>query len=75
MENVEIAATFEEVADLLEITGANPFRVRAYRNAARTIESHATPMRTLVAEHADLTELPAIGKDTAKYIGELVVKG
>ena len=75
MENVEIAATFEEVADLLEITGANPFRVRAYRNAARTIESYAIPMRTLVAEHADLTELPAIGKDMAKYIGELVVKG
>ena len=75
MENTEIARALEEVADLLEITGANPFRVRAYRNAARTIESHATPMRTLIADHADLTALPAVGKDIARYVGELVVNG
>ena len=37
MENIEIARTFDEVADLLDIQGANPFRVRAYRAAARTI--------------------------------------
>ena len=35
--NADIAAVFEEIADLLEIENANPFRVRAYRNAARTI--------------------------------------
>ena len=35
--NADIAAIFEEIADLLEIEGANPFRIRAYRNAARTI--------------------------------------
>jgi len=35
--NAEIAAIFEEIANLLEIQGANPFRIRAYRNAARTI--------------------------------------
>ncbi len=35
--NADIAAIFEEIADLLEIQGANPFRVRAYRNAARTV--------------------------------------
>ena len=75
MENVEIAARLEEMADLLEITGANPFRVRAYRNAARTVQDHSTPMRTMVAAGEDLTALPAIGKDMARYIGELVVKG
>ncbi len=37
MENPKVAQVFEEVADLLEIQGENPFRVRAYRNAARTI--------------------------------------
>ncbi len=37
MNNAHIAAVFDEVADLLEFQGANPFRVRAYRNAARTI--------------------------------------
>ena len=37
MTNVGIANTFDEVADLLEFTGANPFRIRAYRNAARMI--------------------------------------
>ncbi|MGA2033236.1 MAG: helix-hairpin-helix domain-containing protein, partial [Thermoguttaceae bacterium] len=36
MTNAEIAAVFEQVADLLEFQGANQFRVRAYRNAART---------------------------------------
>ena len=60
MENVEIAAVLTEVADLLEIQEANPFRVRAYRNAVRTIEAYAVPLRKLVEDEADLTELPAI---------------
>jgi DNA polymerase (family 10) len=75
MENVEIAAVLKEVADLLEIQEANPFRVRAYRNAVRTIEAHAVPMRKLVEEEADLTELPAIGKGMAQNIEELVSTG
>lgn len=75
MTNVEIAQYFEDVADLLEIKGANPFRVRAYRNAARTIEEYPTQLRKLVAEGADLTELPTVGKDIAGYIEELVKTG
>jgi DNA polymerase (family 10) len=75
MENVEIARVLEDVADLLELQDANPFRIRAYRNAARTVESHTTPLRKLVAEGADLTELPGIGKDIAGYITELVRTG
>ena len=35
--NADIAAIFEEIADLLEIQGSNPFRIRAYRNAARVV--------------------------------------
>jgi hypothetical protein len=55
--NADIAAVFEEIADLLEIGDANPFRVRAYRNAARTIESPGRDMRSLVEAETDLTRL------------------
>jgi DNA polymerase (family 10) len=75
MENVEIAAVLKEVADLLEIQDANPFRVRAYRNAVRTVQTQAIPLRKLVADGADLTELPAIGKEMARHIEELVQTG
>jgi DNA polymerase (family 10) len=75
MENVEIAGALEDVAVLLQIEGANPFRIRAYQNAARTVEEHTTPLRLLVQEDADLTELPGIGKDLAASIRELVTTG
>ncbi len=75
MENLEIARVFSQMADLLEIQDANPFRVRAYRNAARLVDGHAKPMRKLVEEENDLTELPAIGKEMARHIHELVETG
>lgn len=75
MENLEIAKVLSQMADLLEIQDANPFRVRAYRNAARFVESHATPMRKLVAQESDLKELPGIGKDMALHIENLVTTG
>ena len=75
MENGEIAAVLEDVGMLLQIKGANPFRIRAYENAARAVEDHAVPLRTMVATGADLTELPGIGKDMARYITELVTTG
>lgn len=75
MENLEIARVLAQMADLLEIQNANPFRVRAYRNASRLVDGHATPMRKLVESSADLTELPGIGKDMASHIGELVETG
>jgi DNA polymerase (family X) len=76
MENIEIAAALSEFADLLDIKGGvNPFRIRAYRNAVRTVEEHPVPLRKLVEEGADLTELPAIGKDMASHIAELVTTG
>jgi DNA polymerase (family 10) len=75
MENVEIAGVLEDVAVLLQIEGANPFRIRAYQNAARTVEEHTTPMRVLVDAEEDLTELPSIGKDMAASIHELVTTG
>ncbi|MFQ5350681.1 MAG: helix-hairpin-helix domain-containing protein, partial [Thermoanaerobaculia bacterium] len=59
----------------LEIRDANPFRVRAYRNAARTVNMHAVAMRQLLAEGGELTELPGIGKEMARHIAELVETG
>ena len=75
MENLELARILSQVANLLEIQNANPFRVRAYRNASRTVDGHATPMRKLIEAEADLTELPGIGKDMASHISELVGTG
>jgi len=75
MENTEIARALDEVAILLEIKGANPFRIRAYDNAARTVEEHSEPLRKKVEHGDDLTELPGIGKDMARYITELVQSG
>ncbi len=66
---------FEEIADLLEIQGANPFRVRAYRNAARTVEGLGRDLAALVRAGEDLTELPAIGEDLAAKIKEAVETG
>lgn len=73
--NTEIAQRFQRLADLLEIEGANPFRVRAYRNAARTIEGLPHSVAAMVADGADLTELPGIGKDLAGKIREIVESG
>lgn len=73
--NENIAAIFEEMADLLEIEDANPFRVRAYRNAARTIRGLSRELRDLLAEGKDLTKLPGIGKDLSTKIQEILETG
>ena len=73
--NADVAAIFDEVADLLDIEGANRFRVRAYRNAARTIGQLSQPVADLVAEGKDLSELPDVGDDLAGKIEEIVETG
>ncbi len=75
MSNSEIAAFFKELADLLEIKGDNPFRIRAYRNAARTIETSGYDFTKLVQEGYDLSRLPDIGDRIAKKIAEIVTTG
>lgn len=75
MDNPEIARIFEEVADVLEIQNENPFRIRAYRNAVRTVESLTTPLRKWVDEKRPLTDLPGIGKEMANHIQEMVETG
>lgn len=76
MTNAEIAAVFEQIADLLEFQSANPFRVRAYRTAARTIAELTEPIAQLVkSEGKALTELSGIGTDLAEKITTLVNTG
>ena len=76
MQNPDIARLFDEVADLLEIQDANPFRVRAYRNAARTIRDFPEPIADLVrAGTKDLTEIAGIGDDLAEKIAAIVTTG
>jgi DNA polymerase (family 10) len=73
--NTEIAELFNRLADLLEIEGANPFRIRAYRNAARTIASLAQNLTALVKAGKDLSELPGIGAAIAEKIQTIVETG
>ena len=73
--NSEISEIFNDMADLLEIQGSNTFRVRAYRNAARTIENLSRSAVDMVNQDEDLTELKGIGKDLAKKIKEIVETG
>jgi DNA polymerase (family 10) len=73
--NATIAAIFDEIADLLDIQGANPFRVRAYRNAARTIGELGTDIKTLAERGTALTDIPGIGEDLSNKIREILETG
>ncbi|MBM4025682.1 MAG: DNA polymerase III [Planctomycetes bacterium] len=73
--NSDIEAILGAVADLLEIKGDNPFRVRAYRNAVRTIQGLSQSVADLVRQGQDLSELPGLGKDLAGKIREIVETG
>ena len=74
MTKADIAEIFEEIGTLLDLKGENPFRVRAYQNAARTIESLQEDIGKLIAEDR-LTTVKGIGKDLAAKIVELQTTG
>ena len=73
--NAEIAAMFDQAAELLEIKGDNPFRTRAYRRAARVIESLQMSAEGMLRAGKDLSELPGIGDDLAVKIAAIVATG
>jgi DNA polymerase (family X) len=75
MENVEIARILSEYADLLDIEGENPFRVRSYRRAAQTITGLSQPVAQLVEEGEDLQKLPGIGSSMAEHLREILETG
>ena len=73
--NADIAAAFDEMADLLELQQANPFRIRAYRNAARTLSVWPEEMTRRIEREAPLSDLPGIGEDLAGKIEEMLSTG
>jgi DNA polymerase (family 10) len=78
MTNDRIADTFDQIADLLEFQGANPFRVRAYRNGSRVIRDLPDRLSAIVEDkdkQRSLTDLDGIGKDLAEKIATLVTTG
>jgi DNA polymerase (family X) len=75
MENKTIADIFTEIADILEIQGENPFRVRSYRNAARTIQDMSRSLESLVKDGENLEEIPGIGKSMSEKIQEILSTG
>jgi DNA polymerase (family 10) len=66
---------FSMMADLLEINGDNPFKIRAYRNATRVIHAFPTEASVLISRGEDLSHYPGIGKDLAKKIDEIIRTG
>jgi DNA polymerase (family 10) len=75
VDNREIAAVFDDISRLLEVKGDSPFKIRAYRNAARAIAHHPVELRDLVAEGADLRKIPGVGEAIATKARELVQTG
>jgi DNA polymerase (family X) len=73
--NADTAAIFTEIADLLEIQAANPFRVRAYRNAARMLSELPFEIKNMIDRGDDLTALPGIGEGLAGKIREIASTG
>jgi DNA polymerase (family 10) len=75
MDNLDVARVLGTLADLLEIQGANPFRIRAYRNAVSAVNSLSRQLSAMVAAGEDLTEIPDIGTNVAAHIEELLTTG
>lgn len=76
MTNAEIAEALEETAQLLELQGANTFRIRAYRNAAHTIVDQSESVARMAADEPDsLQSLPGIGADISTKILQLIRDG
>jgi DNA polymerase (family 10) len=73
MKNQEIAKVFNDIADLLEIKGENPFRIRAYRRAAQNIEGLSKDVSEISKD--ELLKIPGIGQDLAGKTEEYVKTG
>jgi DNA polymerase (family 10) len=72
--NTEIAEIFEHISDMLNVLGENPFKVRAYRNAAENILELGEDIEDIAAR-GELTEIPGVGKDLAEKINAYIKTG
>ncbi|MBM3155475.1 MAG: DNA polymerase/3'-5' exonuclease PolX [Chloroflexi bacterium] len=75
MKNTQIAKVFQDIADLLEIKSENPFKIRAYQRAARTIDHLPKEIEIMLDEGEDLQRIPGVGEAIAKKTTELVTTG
>src|SRR5438552_3821385 len=75
LSNGAIAAELSALAQLLSIQHENPFKVKAYRRAAKTIRTLAESIDELAKSNADLTEYPGIGAGISGVIHEIVRTG
>ncbi|MBI5812967.1 MAG: DNA polymerase III, partial [Meiothermus silvanus] len=76
MKNAEISRLFQEMAEMLEFLGDNPFRIRAYRQAARVLADLETPIEDLARQGPNTLEgIPGIGPDLAAKIQEYLQSG
>jgi len=74
MNNKEVAKVFQDIADLLELKGENPFKIRAYQKVVRSIEHLPVEVEQLVREDR-LKEVPGVGEAITKKITELITSG
>jgi DNA polymerase (family 10) len=74
LKNRAIVAMFNDIADMLEIKNESPYRITAYRRAARSLEG-ITEDIAVVAERSELEEIPGVGKSTAEKILEFLKTG
>src|ERR1044072_5741116 len=74
MTKEKIANALEEIATLLELKNENPFKIRAYQNAARSIEAFGASFAALQNQET-LEKIPGIGKAIAAKISELATTG
>ena len=75
MTNQEISQVLEFISGVLELQGANHFRVRAYDNAASAIAAHPENVHKMYEEHKDLSNIPGIGTTLAEKLKELFTTG
>ncbi len=75
LQNKALSDIFSEIADILDIQGENPFRVRSYRNAARILGDMSANVEALFKAGKDLEEIPGIGKSISEKIQEILSTG
>ncbi len=73
-DNTEVAAVFQGIADLLEAQGENPFKIKAYRNAVRTLHDLPEPVASIAAR-GELKQIPGFGEAIVSKTGEILETG